>query len=197
MSSHHFVKEKQEPAMLIAGEITLDVELTGQLLEWSPVILVHECALPFIKDFNLTIDVIFRETVNDETLTLLTNGQQNFKIVELGLPNNTIESMIKYLINENHESANVLGLKMSEVLTLGSYKNRIDLSFFSYNKKIYPIKDSFRKWMSQGQKVSINATEELEVKGLKKISGSEYSVISDGIVEIKTESDVFLTEYLE
>jgi thiamine pyrophosphokinase len=36
MSSHHFVKELQEPALIIAHGEECSAELLGQLLEWEP-----------------------------------------------------------------------------------------------------------------------------------------------------------------
>jgi hypothetical protein len=40
MSSHHIVKEKQEPALYIHHFGNFDEEYLGQLLEWSPTLLV-------------------------------------------------------------------------------------------------------------------------------------------------------------
>ena len=40
MSSHHIVRERQEPALLITDVYSIDPELVGQLLEWS-LSLIH------------------------------------------------------------------------------------------------------------------------------------------------------------
>ena len=39
MSSHHIVREKQEPALLVLGLDNFPDELLGQLLEWSPTVI--------------------------------------------------------------------------------------------------------------------------------------------------------------
>ncbi|MFD2144372.1 hypothetical protein [Mucilaginibacter antarcticus] len=39
MSSHHIVREKQEPALLVLGLDGFDEEQLGQLLEWSPTLM--------------------------------------------------------------------------------------------------------------------------------------------------------------
>lgn len=57
MSSHHFVREGQEPALLIA-----DAEADEQImamLEWSPLIMVAERALPKVASWGIRIDVVF------------------------------------------------------------------------------------------------------------------------------------------
>ena len=40
MSSHHIVKEKQEPALYIHQLGDFNEEFLGQLLEWSPTVIV-------------------------------------------------------------------------------------------------------------------------------------------------------------
>ena len=42
MSSHHVVKEKQEPGLLILDPGDFDNEYLGQLLEWSPTVLIAD-----------------------------------------------------------------------------------------------------------------------------------------------------------
>lgn len=39
MSSHHIVREKQEPALLVLSMDAFDEEMLGQLLEWSPTVI--------------------------------------------------------------------------------------------------------------------------------------------------------------
>jgi thiamine pyrophosphokinase len=39
MSSHHIVREKQEPALLVLSLTDFSFELLGQLLEWSPTLI--------------------------------------------------------------------------------------------------------------------------------------------------------------
>ena len=42
MSSHHIVREKQEPALLVLGLNNFSTELLGQLLEWNPTVITTE-----------------------------------------------------------------------------------------------------------------------------------------------------------
>jgi thiamine pyrophosphokinase len=57
MSSHHIVKEKQEPALIIANGEACSEELLGQLLEWSPFIVVLDHAIYRVLDLGIKIDV--------------------------------------------------------------------------------------------------------------------------------------------
>jgi thiamine pyrophosphokinase len=45
MSSHHIVRDDQEPALIIANGASCNPELLGQLLEWSPLVVVLDSAM--------------------------------------------------------------------------------------------------------------------------------------------------------
>lgn len=42
MSSHHFVKENQEPALLILCTEAIPFEKLQEILEWSPTVITTE-----------------------------------------------------------------------------------------------------------------------------------------------------------
>ncbi len=58
MSSHHIVREKQEPALLVLGLDSFSDELLGQLLEWSPTVIVTELTAERINAYGIKIDWI-------------------------------------------------------------------------------------------------------------------------------------------
>ena len=59
MSSHHIVREKQEPALIIANGEACSEDLLGQLLEWSPFVLVLDGAIDRVLNRGIKIDVLF------------------------------------------------------------------------------------------------------------------------------------------
>jgi thiamine pyrophosphokinase len=61
MSSHHIVRDEQEPALLIANGESCSDELLGQLLEWSPVVVVLDRAVWRVLDRGIKIDVLLGE----------------------------------------------------------------------------------------------------------------------------------------
>ena len=58
MSSHHFVREGQEPALIIANGAACDPERMGQLLEWNPFVLVLDGALHRVLELGIRIDAV-------------------------------------------------------------------------------------------------------------------------------------------
>ena len=57
MSSHHIVKEGQEPALIIANGESCSTELLGQLLEWSPFVVVLDGAINRVLDLGIKVDL--------------------------------------------------------------------------------------------------------------------------------------------
>ena len=58
MSSHHIVRDDQEPALIIANGASCSEELIGQLLEWSPLVIVLDSAMDRVLELGIKIDVL-------------------------------------------------------------------------------------------------------------------------------------------
>ena len=58
MSSHHIVRDDQEPALIIANGAACNNELLGQLLEWSPLVIVLDSAIERVIELNIKVDVL-------------------------------------------------------------------------------------------------------------------------------------------
>ena len=50
MSSHHIVRDDQEPALIIANGEACSMELLNQLLEWNPLVIVLDSAITRVLD---------------------------------------------------------------------------------------------------------------------------------------------------
>ena len=58
MSSHHIVRDDQEPALIIANGASCNIELLGQLLEWSPLVIVLDSAMERVLELGIKVDVL-------------------------------------------------------------------------------------------------------------------------------------------
>ncbi|MBK7651966.1 MAG: hypothetical protein IPJ20_16275 [Flammeovirgaceae bacterium] len=57
MSSHHIVRENQEPALLIAHAHAISFEKVQELLEWMPTIVVVETEIETVLSWGIKIDI--------------------------------------------------------------------------------------------------------------------------------------------
>ncbi len=58
MSSHHIVRDDQEPALIIANGASCNIELLGQLLEWSPLVIVLDSAIERVLALEIKVDIL-------------------------------------------------------------------------------------------------------------------------------------------
>src|SRR6202012_448525 len=100
MSSHHIVREKQEPALLVLGLDSFPFEMLGQLLEWNPTVITTRQTAQLLIDAGIKIDWI----ITDE---LHSNLQSDMKQMPAG--NDTpIEAALKYLITHSYPAVNIV-----------------------------------------------------------------------------------------
>lgn len=65
MSSHHIVRDDQEPALIIANGASCSFDLLGQLLEWSPIVVVLDNAIDRVLQLDIKVDVLLGDFDND------------------------------------------------------------------------------------------------------------------------------------
>ncbi len=144
MSSHHIVREKQEPALLIENLDGFDQEYFGQLLEWSPTILVAADSYDTLTSLGIKTDIVvqqnsFRNNYSEEHLKEL-NGE------------NIVETALKYLIKENYGAVNIISKKFL-AKDYYFYLDKINMVIYSGCYKIYAIKSGYSKWKIAGESI--------------------------------------------
>lgn len=171
MSSHHIVREKQEPALLILNLDHFGVEHLGQLLEWSPTVFVSEKVYPTVEALGIKIDGVLASSAEG-------NWQANTQVILSG--EDYLQSGIHYFLEKTYPPINVIDDSFSADRYL-HYCSRIDLVIFAGNKKIFPIKSGFSKWTIAGEKIEVSQhIDELRFTNLRSLGPGKFTVITDG-----------------
>ena len=181
MSSHHIVKEKQEPALYIHDFNNFDDEYLGQMLEWSPTLIVASTQYEKATSLGLKVDVVFGD---DETLML----QENTKFIYV--KNTTLQIVVKYLISEKYPAVNIIS-KENKFDDLVCYLSDINIVLFTATEKSYAIKTGFSIWKPAGTLFNIDIISYFETTNLKQEENGSFVVKEDGFVRFN-----FTTEYL-
>ena len=217
MSSHHIVKDKQEPALIIANGEECNQELMGQLLEWQPTVVVLDGALDRVLKLNIKVDVLLGDFDRLENIEEKVAGQQPIEVVHTPDQNKTdLEKGIDYLIEKGHKAANIIwatGLRadhaIANITNMVKFKETINLVMWDNHSKIFPINKTFKKWYAKGTPLSLIPVGEADgiiTEGLKYNLNDEALVMGsrignsneaeeDGIVKIEyTKGDLILME---
>lgn len=191
MSSHHFVKEKQEPALIIADLDGFEEKYLGQLLEWSPTVLVPSHLVEKVLSLGIKIDVVL---VPDEAEI---QHQEHLKLVKTGI--NFVEDALKFLVAEGYPAVNIIHHQF-EAKNYLLFIDLLDMVVFTPIEKIYPISSGFSKWQTAGELITIfhpELVQHLSFSGLDKISETEFSTLKDGFFSFTFEQAfIFIAEKL-
>ena len=176
MSSHHIVREKQEPALLILTLDNFEEEHLGQLLEWSPTVLVNEVSAEKLQSLGIKFDVLLSETEN---------GYLQEHLRSIQIEGNALQTGLQFLINEKYPAVNIITDKRS-IPDFLPFADQITLVIFSNNQKIYPVSSGFSKWKAAGEVIYIDdIPADLEQNGLEQISQNQFKTKADGFFTLK------------
>ncbi len=187
MSSHHIVREKQEPALYIHHLGNFNEEYLGQLLEWSPTIIVAASEYEKAISFGIKIDVVIGV---DDGLQI----QENTKFIYSGFEN--LPTAVKYLISEKYPAVNIISTE-NRFDDLATFLPEINIVLFTETEKSYAVKPGFSIWKPKGTIFHIDIISYFETSNLRPSDNGDFVVINDGFVTFGfTTEYLFLTELL-
>lgn len=217
MSSHHIVRDDQEPALIIANGASCSFELLGQLLEWSPIVVVLDNAIDRVLQLDIKIDVLLGDFDDDFNPEIYKEKQFPLEIVHTPNQDKTdLEKAFDYLIEKGHKAVNVVwatGKRADHTITnitnIVSYRNKLKIVILDDHSKVFLLPNKFEKWYTKNTpislipigKVSGITTQNLfyplhnEELNIGYRTGSSNHVTEDGIVKIEhSDGDLLLME---
>jgi thiamine pyrophosphokinase len=217
MSSHHIVRDDQEPALIIANGAACSEELIGQLLEWSPLVIVLDAAIERVLELGIKVDVLLGDFDRGFNSEYYLEKQYPLKIVHTPNQDKTdLEKAFDYLIEEGHKAVNVVwatGKRADHTITnitnIVTYRDTLKIVVLDDYSKVFLLPVKYNKWylantvlslIPIGKVSGITTTnlfyplnnEELII-GYR--TGSSNYVTEDGMVSIEhQEGDLLLME---
>ena len=217
MSSHHIVRDDQEPALIIANGASCSEELMGQLLEWSPLVIVLDSAIERVLELGIKVDVLLGDFDRGFNPDYYLTQQYPLEIVYTPNQDKTdLEKAFDYLIEKGHKAVNVIwatGKRADHTITnitnIVAYRNQLKIVIIDDHSKVFLLPNKYDKWYTANTvislipigKVSGISTKNLfyplnnEVLTIGYRTGSSNHVTEDGIVSIQhIEGDLLLME---
>lgn len=217
MSSHHIVRDDQEPALIIANGESCSSELLGQLLEWSPLVVVLDSAMHRVNELGIKVDVLIGDFDHGFEPESFKNVQYPLEIVQVKEQDSTdLEKAFMYLIKRGIPSANVVwgtGKRMDHTITnltsLVKFQDKLKVVILDDYSKVFLLSKDFKKWYPAKSIISLipigkvngitssNLLYPLENDSLELgyRTGSSNSVLEDGIVSLTyKEGDLLMME---
>jgi len=146
MSSHHFVKEQQEPAVFILEAEGISFDAVAPLLEWSPTLLVAQEAVEVVLSWGIKIDVILATSSFQEENSYLLEEQYPLRFLTVSSVS-TLEEGVHYLLTSQHKGVHLVGFNHQNHQQLQEKIFDLDLTLLDGDWKYYPVKGGkFSKW---------------------------------------------------
>ncbi len=189
MSSHHFVKEFQEPALLI---LSLEEEGIGKLeslLEWAPYVIVHENVFADVLNKEIKIDAVLCQKVNRELILNLIEMQWNIDLFEIELTDNLIEKSLRIIEKNGGRNLNVFDTENTLTIDFQLFESASSqiIIFSDPFKWHLPNELKFEKWLPEQTQLKFKLEENqiLEIEGkYNQLSASEITTTADGLISI-------------
>ena len=220
MSSHHIVRDEQEPALIIANGQSCSFELLGQLLEWSPVVMVLDGAIHRVLELGIKIDIVLGDFDKVENWDELLANQQPVTVVHTPDQNKTdLEKGLDYLIAKGHKAVNIVWASgkradhhINNLSSIAKYKSQITIVLLDDHSKVFNLPNQFTKWYPANYNISLiplGSVFGLTTKGLMynllnedlhlgERTSSSNKTEGDGLVSISfTKGNLMLMECID
>ena len=220
MSSHHIVRDDQEPALIIANGASCSPELLGQLLEWSPLVIVLDSAIERVIQLDIKIDVLLGDFDRDFNANYYKELQYPIEIIHTPDQNKTdLEKAFDYLYERKIPAVNVVwatGKRADHTITnltnIVRYRDKLKIVILDDHSKVFLLQKKFEKWYTANTPISlipighvtgIHSTNlfyplQDETLTIGYRTGSSNHVSQDGLVTIiHDEGDLLLMECLD
>lgn len=161
MSSHHIVRDDQEPALIIANGEACSDNLLNQLLEWSPLVIVLDSAIDRVLERNIKVDVLLGDF--DRGIDFYSDIQFPIEIVHTPDQEKTdLEKAFDYLIERKIPAVNVIWATgrradhaIANMTNIVRYKDELKIVIFDDYSKIYRLPNHFQKWYAAKTIISL------------------------------------------
>ncbi len=172
MSSHHFVKEQQEPAVFILEVEGISFETVAPLLEWSPTLLVAQEAVEVVLSWGIKIDVVLGTLEFQKENRHLLEEQYPLRFLTV-YSEGTLEEGIHYLLASQHKGVHLVGFDHQKHQELEEKIHHLDLTLLDGDWKYYPVRGGkFSKWFVPAE-IRLLASENQPVE----VSNAEGSLL--------------------
>ncbi len=191
MSSHHVIRDEQEPPLFILHQ-SQNVALLKQLLGWSPSVWVMEPVAEWVMSLDVKIDGVL--TIEPEKHQNI-NQQIGEYSLALLKEEDVFGSIYQVLAGKEYTGIHIFcdSNQRDELLKKVSkqiYNLPVTL-ITDFETNIIIKKTKFRKWYSKGTQLQILKGELSENDNLERV-GENYLIKNEGIVQINSKDSIII-----
>jgi hypothetical protein len=196
MSSHHFVKEGQEPALIIVEPLPFKV--VQPLLEWAPLVIVFEEAIDSVLSWGIKADVILSGGILPDELMQKAAHQQPFEMIASS-KSQMFDDAIQFAVAKNQLFVTVAVAGAAAYFQrCTALAKKVDISIIDTVARWSSIHSGiFTKWFGASAILHLNNSGDFKISGAVQQNGSNtYQVLVDSIITVQSDSFFWIGEPL-
>lgn len=186
MSSHHFVRDGQEPALLVLD--TVNFSVAEPLLEWAPTVVVTSRAVEEVLAWGIKIDVVISPARQLESLKARLASQVPVTFIT-SEPAFAIDSAMHFLLRAGQKAVSILTTRTEVAMHhADNFIDRLTINIISEPITWSGIASgTFKKWLPSGSRLKIrylNDTGAITIMRNLSKAGDELQAVKDGLTEL-------------
>lgn len=164
MSSHHIVREAQEPALLLWEAGSLAGEQLAQLLEWSPTILTREESLDAVLEQEIKVDAVVCTPGQEADIRRKAAVQSHVQLIPAASAEEVLSAALRHLAKQGQQAINIIAATATaETYLLPALARQtllpVVVLLCGREKWALHRNGSFTKWLPAKEKVWVQATQ--------------------------------------
>ncbi len=193
MSSHHVIRDGQEPPVYLADAKAPLHPLLPDLLEWSPVTICADRSVPELIQQGFKADYILCLDSSPAHWKYVFDA--NYPVKALAVPDERdISEVLRSVIQES--GADFLHVVCGTEPDLSIFEPLDQLALFSPRYKwTWHRSGRWRKWMGETHEIIIDGNEAV-IEGAFSRTSSGLRATRDGIIEVSGLKDTWIGEKL-
>lgn len=194
MSSHHIVRENQEPALLIADAHTISFEKIQELLEWMPTVVVLSSEVETVIAWGIKVDVVITPLAEMNLWRDKLAEQTPIRLISYNPNDDPLQTAFYFLVASKAVAVNCLLSSKDDLIKVESFSN-LDIEAFVDNKLwSWMKKGHFEKWFPSGATLYLSP-EEMKSE-FPEFTSDSYRTVKDGIIRFKSNHPFWVGEEL-
>ncbi len=187
MSSHHFVRDGQEPALLIMNTNGLLWGQLQSLLEWNPSVLVSSTCIDEVISWGIKVDSVLGKIEDGQRLLALLSDQFPLTYVSEREKSTALSTGLCFLMEKGHMAINVIGSfdnsadTIKQLLTEQAVGNIV--VFDEGYRWVYCKGKTYKKWAAKGDSFQVRTKTDsihtLSWKGLRERTGDSSEAMKN------------------
>jgi hypothetical protein len=196
VSSHHFVKEGQEPALVILEAFSL--QAVEPLLEWAPLVVVSEKIVDDVLRWGIKIDVVAAKKEHIEQLDSQLSDQGPVKFLDY--TGDLISAVFEFLIDKNQSAVTIVSNSYEDVIKASQpFGKKVNVSILTTTIRwSYIAVAHFKKWFPANSTLLIRALASVHlINPSEQLISDRIVTTADGIISLESSEGFWVGELVE